>query len=147
MVTGEGPLSVSDHYSPAAEGLAATLSMAVETAWAPTVFPAPAEILLLVCPEHADTFGEAGWSRRDLQTFVAEHAARSAGQLRATGSKELGPRTPAAPDDEMMHKLTAPEQLLVAVVGGVAGRFSGVLGPWVGGDVGSRPVTRRVEPY
>ena len=144
-VTAEGPLSVSDHYSPTAEGLAATLSLAVQAAWAPTVYPAPAEILLLVCPEHADTFAADGWSKDDLRSFIARDAVRTAGALRATGSRELSPATLRADDETPMPKLLAPGQLLVVVVGGVAGRFSAVMGPWVGGGVGSMPVTRPVD--
>jgi hypothetical protein len=34
---------------------------------------------------------------------------------------------------------------MIIVAGGTAGRFSAVVPGWMGGEMGSRPVTRRIE--
>jgi hypothetical protein len=50
---------------------------------------------------------------------------------------------PAAP----VPKFAGPDRILLAYAGGDAGLFSMVFGGWVGGEIGSAPVTRSVEPW
>lgn len=65
VLAGEAPAGVSDHNSQTAEELAATLSLAVGNAMSPTMFPTPGGSLLLVlCSEHARSFGDVGWPGR-----------------------------------------------------------------------------------
>jgi hypothetical protein len=146
VLAGEGPAGVSDHYSQTAEQLAATLTSALQSAWADTWYPLGAETLLVVCPEHAATFGAAGWSKADLRDWIFAHARRRVGDLRAAASGERTPFVgPGADDDEELGKFLTPEEIVIVVAGGRAGRFSAVVGPWVGFGLGSTMVTRVVE--
>jgi hypothetical protein len=51
----------------------------------------------------------------------------------------------AAGPDELIPKFPSVEELLVVVAGGTAGRFSAVVPGWMGGEIGSRPITRAIE--
>jgi hypothetical protein len=146
LVGGEAPASVSDHYSSDAASLASTLSLAMGNAWAPTWYPIGATTLLLVCPEHARTFADEGWSKGDLRRFVLERAARSVADLRATGSGEATPFAVHATDPaQVLAKFTSIDQIVPVVAGGDGGRFSAVVGPWVGFGLGSSPVTEVID--
>jgi hypothetical protein len=119
VMVGEGPAGVADHTSEDAEGLATTLAAAMGNAQvpagSPAFYPVNSETMLILCPEHARTLGEAGWSKQDLREFVVAHG----------GGKHL-----------------SAEEIVVVVAGGDAGRFSAVVAPWAGWGLGSSPVTR-----
>lgn len=77
--------------------------------------------VLVVSPDHGRLFRSAGWSRARLAAALGESA--GGGVLGAGGRPEL----------------------LVVYAGGGAGLFSGALEGWVGGSVGSVPVTVEVR--
>lgn len=142
----ESPTGVSDHYSTDAEGVAITLAAAMGNAWAPTWYPIGTHTPLVVCPEHARTFADAGWSKADLRRAIFERCRRTAGELRATGSGELTPFARfAETDDTEIPKFLSEDEIVVVVAGGDAGRFSAVLPPWVGFGLGSTMITREVQ--
>jgi hypothetical protein len=146
VVAGEGPAGVSDHYSQTPEALAATLTGALQSAWADTWYPLAAETVLIVCPEHAATFGRAGWSKADLRDRIFADARRRVGDLAAATSGERTPLVARAENDDVeLGKFLSPEEIVIVVAGGLAGRFSAVIAPWVGFGLGSAPVTRTVE--
>ena len=142
VLAGEPPAPVNDHTSQTADELAATLALAVGNAMSPTTYPTPGgELLLILGTEHARTFGAAGWSRARLTEALVAGSRRRVGELQATGSGALTPQVAAATDpDEVVAKITA-EQLVIAVTGGDAGRFSAVVAPW---GRSSSMVTREV---
>ena len=122
VLVGEGPAGVADHTSEDAEGVATTLALAMGNAQVPAgsraFYPVNSETLLIVCPEHATTLGDAGWSKQDLREFIVANG----------GGKHLD-----------------ASEIIIAVAGGDAGRFSAVVAPWAGWGLGSTLVTRRVE--
>ncbi len=143
---GEAPAGVSDHSSRTADALATTLSLAMANAWSPTWFPIGTQTLLVLCPEHATTFGEAGWSKQRLRETIVERTTRSVGRLRSAGSGELTPEVMDATDpDRMIPKFASEREVVVVVAGADAGRFSAVIGPWVGFGLGSTMVTKEIE--
>jgi hypothetical protein len=117
LFSGESPFMVNDHLSRSASQL-------------------------------AGTFAAEGWSKAQLRAFLHETVRRPAGELVAgpdgaeTGRLKnlLDGRTPA----ERIPKFPSPEEIVVVVAGGTAGRFSAVVPGWMGGEMGSRPVTRRI---
>ena len=122
VMVGEGAAGVSDHTSQTAEGLATTLALGMGNAQVPAgsaaFYPVGAETLLILCPEHAATLAQAGWSKQDLREFVVANG----------GGKHL-----------------SVDEVVVVVAGGDAGRFSAVVAPWAGWGLGSSPVTRVVD--
>ncbi len=139
LLAADAPLSVSDHRSTTPEGLAATLAWAAAATWSPFWWPLDATSLFVIGGEHARLFGEAGWSKRDLREAIYEEARRPAGELRRG---ETTPLVEQAPDDQPVHKWTAPGKILIVAAGGEAGRFSAVLGPSLG--MGAAVITKEV---
>lgn len=145
VIASEGPSQVSDHFSQTPEGVANTLTQALQSVWAPTWYPVGADTVLVICPEHMQMLADAGWSKDDLRTWIFTHAQRSAGDIRASGSGEFNAfAAQAESDDTMIPKFLSPEEIIIVVAGGV-GRFSAVLGPWVGVGLGSSMCTRTID--
>jgi hypothetical protein len=72
------------------------------------------DAVLVVAPDHARVFHEAGWSRSQLLSALGDRLGRDASAV------------------------------LLVHAGGSAGLFSALLPGWVGGADGSQPVTRLI---
>jgi len=140
MFAGDAPLSVSEHRSRTPAGLAAALGWAAATLWSPNWWPLGSATLFVVCPEHADTLAADGWSKADVREAIWNAVQRPAGELR---HGETTDRVAAAPDDAPVPKWDSPDDIVLIVAGGEAGRFSAVFGPCVGMDW--KPVSREVQ--
>ena len=140
MFAGDAPLSISEHRSGTPEELAAALGWAAASIWAPNWWPIGAATLFVICPEHADTLAAGGWSKDDVRRAMFEAVHRPAGELR---HGEFTARVAAAADAEPIPKLDSPDDIVLIVAGGEAGRFSAVFGPCVGMDW--TPITREVR--
>ncbi|HET7049890.1 MAG TPA: redoxin domain-containing protein [Solirubrobacteraceae bacterium] len=125
----DAPLSISDHRSRSPEELARVLALAAAATWSPNWWPLDGTSLFIICPEHAQLFGEAGWSKQRLREEMFEAAHRPAHELRWG---ETTPLVQVAPDDRPISKWCSVEDILVVVAGGEAGRYSAVFGPCLG---------------
>jgi len=98
------------------------------------------EGLVVMGFEHADVVRAAGWSRRDVQTFLLQHCRRRVADLKRAG------RLPGEvlPGDETTwrHGFESPEDILIVCAGG-AGSWSAVLPGW--GKKWTRAITTRIE--
>jgi hypothetical protein len=107
------------------------------------------DALLVVGPEHARVFREAGWDRARVTDELQARSVAPVGDLArgadgiAEGIESSFITDPASP----VPKFAAPDRILLAHAGGDAGLFSMVYGGWVAGEIGSAPVTRSVEPW
>jgi hypothetical protein len=137
----DAPLSISDHRSRTPEDLAHVLGWAAATAWSTNWWPLEEPSVFVICPEHAEMFRGAGWTKQRLRRFMFEAVRRPAGQLRRG---ETTPAVHAAGDGDLVPKWASPEAIVLLVAGGEAGRYSAVLGPCTG--MGSQIVSREVEP-
>jgi hypothetical protein len=87
---------------------------------------------VVLSPEHARLFSDAGWSKADVKRFLYHHAVRTPAELAAAGKDALSSRTrwrlPAGhPDaipgsaadaaDGPVRMLTSPDAVLVVVAG------------------------------
>lgn len=136
----DAPLSISDHRSKTPEELAAVLGWAAAATWSPNWWPLGGISLFVICPEHAAMFATAGWSKTRLRREIFESVQRPAVELRWG---ETTPLVAHAPDDRPIHKWTGPDEIVIVVAGGEAGRFSAVFGPCTGMD--SEIVSREVR--
>lgn len=136
----DAPLSISDHRSRAPEELARVLGWAAAATWSPNWWPLGGTSVFVICPEHAQLFAQAGWSKRRLRNEIFEAVRRPAGELRWG---ETTPVVQRAADGEPIHKWERPEDIVLIVAGGEAGRYSAVLGPCLGMD--AQIVSRRVR--
>ncbi len=125
----DAPLSISDHRSLTPEELARVLGCAAAATWSPNWWPLGGSSLFVICPEHAQLFGEAGWSKQRLREEIFEAVRRPARELRWG---ETTPQVHAADDDQLIGKWDSPDDILLVVAGGEAGRYSAVFGPCLG---------------
>lgn len=137
LFAGAGVQPVVDQLSRTPESLARSLAAALRVNAHPKL-PLAWDAMLVVSPEHARVFGEAGWSRQRLLDELAGLLELDAADLaRGAGGIEEGlpgRRTGTIPKFR-------PGGLLVVRAGGTAGLFSAVVGGWVSGPGGSEPVT------
>jgi hypothetical protein len=94
-------------------------------------------------------FEEGGWTRRQLREQLFALTRRPAGELvRGFGGSPEGIDPQWVSDPDMpVQKFAAAERILIACAGGDAGLFSMVFGSWASGEIGSAPVTARVEDW
>ncbi len=99
------------------------------------------EALVVLAGEHTEVVRASGWSRRDVQRFLVEHARRRVADLKRAG------RLPGsvAPADEATwrHAFERPEDVLLVCAGGRAGSWSACLPGW--GTKWTRSVTVRID--
>jgi len=101
-----------------------------------------AEFFVILGPEHAATIAGAGWSRRDVQSFLYERARIPARVLRAAFDVvQQRPWIASLPDDDALPITDHPDNIKVLVAGG-AGKHSCVIPSWGM----TRSVTRPIEP-
>jgi hypothetical protein len=143
IYTGDGPMTISDHYSREPERIIDTLALAGSAIWSPSVFPIAAQTVFAICPEHAEAFRLAGWDRKTVAARIFEASQRPVASLKRG---EQSPILSAFPEDMLLAKWGTPDEIVLVVVGGEAGRFSSVLPPWVGYGLGSEMVTKPIGP-
>jgi hypothetical protein len=142
LLAADSPLSISDHRSTSPEQLAQCLGWAAASQWSTNWWPLAATSLFVICPEHARLFGDAGWTRADVREAIYAAVQRPARELAGFG--ETPPETLAADPDAHIAKWSRPEDILLIVAGGEAGRFSAVYGASLG--MGAAVISREVEP-
>lgn len=143
LFAGEGPRGLADQLSRTPESLARSMAWALEGVFHPKL-ALYADAALVVSPEHARVFREAGWSKKQLREELMELLTRpGTGLVRGAGGCAEGMPESLAGADIPKY---APDGLLIVHAGGGAGLFSAVIGGWVRGAIGSQPITREVKP-
>ena len=140
VIGSDAPLSISDHRSRTPEDLAYILAWAAASAWSTNWWPLAEPSVFVICPEHAQMFRDAGWTKQRLRQFMFE-AVRKPARLLRRG--ETTPVVHAADPGALVPKWASPEAIVLLVAGGEAGRYSAVLGPCTG--MGFQIVSREVE--
>ncbi len=145
VFAGEGPRLIVDQLSRDAESLARSLALGLEATTHPRLRIAMAA-LLVIGPEHARVFREAGWSKDQVRTRLLEAMTRSGREVTrgAGGIAEGLPLPPEAADQPIPKYL--PQNLHIVHAGGGAGLFSAVFGGWVTGAAGSQVVSQEIRP-
>jgi len=139
---GEGPHNVHDMESSEPEAILDKVASAMATMGHNNVVISQGEFFLALCPEHAATIASAGWSRRDVQSYVFQRARLPAGRVRAAfQSRAWEPWMHAVPDDDLLPVTAHPDHIRVFVCGG-AGKHSSVIPSWGM----TKSVTLPVEP-
>ena len=97
--------------------------------------------LLVLAGEHADVLRASGWSRRQAQQFLVEHARRTVADFKRAGRL---PGEAAAEDEATWRRVFEdPDDILIVFAGGRAGAWSAALPGW--GKKWSRSVTIPIE--
>ena len=141
LIGSDAPQNISDHRSRTPEDLAYILAWAAATAWSTNWWPLAEPSAFVICPEHAEMFRAAGWSKQQLREFMFDAVRKPAADLRRG---ETTPVVARADPADMIGKWASPESIVLLVAGGEAGRYSAVLGPCTG--MGAQIISREVEP-
>jgi len=149
LFSGEGPFTINDHLSRSPAQLAASIGWSAAGVWNHKSYPLYGHTLLVLGPEHARTIGAEGWTKQDVKRYLFETIRRPARELAPgpdgaeSGRLAIGdgPTDPARP----VPKFPSIDEIVIVVAGGTAGRFSAVVPGWMGGELGSRPVTRAID--
>jgi peroxiredoxin len=135
----DAPLSISDHRSMGPLELTRVLGEAAAATWSPNWWPLGGVSLFVICPEHARSFEQWGWSKQRVREEMFSVVSRSARSLRWG---ETTPLVNAADDDDLVRKWSSPDDIMLVVAGGEAGRYSAVFGPCLG--MNTEPISKEV---
>ena len=142
LFAGSGLQPLADQLSRTPESLARTFAACLQAVAHPKLVLAW-DALLVVSPEHARVFCEAGWSKERLRRELDGLLCRPGSELvRGAGGMAEGMPPGVAAGELSKFR---PGGLLIVHAGGTAGLFSAIIGGWVSGPVGSEPVTREVH--
>jgi len=102
-----------------------------------------ADAFLVISPEHARVFHDAGWSKAQVTVRLHELLTIDGAELVA-GVDGIAEGVPPALADKQIRKFRDGGLTLVRA-GGAAGMFSAIIAGWgASGRIGSSPVTRRI---
>ena len=141
VFAGEGPRCIVDQLARDADQLATTFAACLRTAHHPKLVIG-FDCLLVVGPEHARVFADAGWDRDRLLAELHRRLQLPGSEL-VRGAGDMAEGVPQWLAGETLGKFRA-DGLLLAYAGGGAGLFSAMIGGWANGVIGSQPVTRKV---
>ena len=145
-----GPALIVDQTSRTGGQLAGSLGLNLEAAHHVRSHRGT-DVLLVICPEHVDTFVRDGYTKADIRRRIQEVTARTPQELVKDAASGVGF------EPEMLAKMT-PEQrarkipkfdsesdIHIVVAGSDAGKFSAAFHGWARGAIGSVPVSRKIE--
>ena len=143
-----GLTEVSEHTARTGAGVLRTIAATLSMVWSWRRC-GRVDAVVVLCPEHAATVSSDGFTKSDVRDFLFEHTGvplrafdhegTEGTQLRDTYEEILIDGEPH------YRKFKDPSQIRIIVAGGTAGKFSAVMGGWVGGAGGSQIVTYPVK--
>ena len=142
LFAGEGPRCVVDQLSREPDSLARSLAAALQALHHPKLIMA-FDAILVMGPEHARVFADAGWGRDEIVAGISAHLQRPGSEL-VRGADGMAEGLPEAFGEVPSLPKFRDGGLMLTFAGGGAGLFSEIIGGWVNGDTGSKPVTRAV---
>ena len=141
LYAGEGPRGIIDQASRTPDSLARSFAGALRTVAHPKL-PLAFDAFVVVSPEHARVFHEAGWSKARLRDELLALLTMPGSEL-VRGADGCEEGVPEALAGASWPKFRA-DGLWFVHAGGTAGMFSAIIGGWINGETGSQPVTREV---
>jgi hypothetical protein len=141
LFAGEGPRAVVDQLSREPESLATSMAACLRTVHHPKL-PLGFDAILVVCPEHARVFAEAGWSRQRLDEELQARLQLPGHEI-IRGAGGMAEGVPERLADATLPKFR-PGGLLIVHAGGGAGLFSAIIAGWANGAMGSQPTTHEI---
>ncbi|MGH1493379.1 MAG: thioredoxin family protein [Acidimicrobiales bacterium] len=142
LFAGHGPTAIADQLSRNPESLARSMAASLRGEMN-TKLAMAFDAMLLVCPEHARIFAEAGWDKARLKAELDELLTMDADDM-IRGAKGIDEGLPEAFAGSKVPKFR-PGGLQIVHAGGDAGMFSAILGGWVAGAKGSEPTTLEIK--
>jgi hypothetical protein len=147
VYAGGAPTGFVDQLARDAKTLATSYGLALAAASHPK-HCFHGEIVVVVPPEHVDTFARDGWSKDQIRARIQEVTTRPLREwMQDDVCAEGVPREWAKNMDPDMPvpKFRSPDMITLVVAGGEAGKFGAYLQGWLSGPMGSSMVTRKIE--
>ncbi|MCK9520133.1 MAG: redoxin domain-containing protein [Dehalococcoidia bacterium] len=147
VYAGSAPVPIVDQLARDAKALATSYGLALQAMSHPKHYNT-GEVVVIVPPEHVDTFAKDGWTKEQIRARIQEVTMRPVRELvRDEFCAEGLP--PAAAEriglDTQIGKFRDPAEIALVVAGGEAGKFAAYLPNWVSGPMGSTMTTVRIE--
>lgn len=140
LFAGHGPSGAVDQTSRTPEDLIRSLAGRLIATGHPDQ---PSEAMLVMTPEHQRVFAEAGWSKQkfrdELDPLLMLNPETAQSGIRGSGGAG------GSGGGKALRKFR-PNSLLIVRAGGSAGAFSAIIEGWIGGRIGSEPITRAIKP-
>lgn len=142
LFAADGVQGVFDQLSREPESLAKTFARCLRSVAHPKMAMS-ADAFLVVSPEHARVFREAGWDKAKVKEEIGRHL-MLAGKELIRGADGIAEGLPKHLTDATIPKFR-PGGLNLVHAGGTAGLFSAIIGGWLAtGQMGSSPVTKEI---
>ena len=142
LFAGEGPRGVVDQLSRDPESLSRSFAECLRTVQHPKL-PIVFDAILVIGPEHARVFREAGWSKAQLRDRLHELTMLEGADI-VRGARGITEGVPEHLRDVQLPKFR-PDGIIIVHAGGGAGLFSTIIAGWANGATGSQPTTREVH--
>jgi thiol-disulfide isomerase/thioredoxin len=147
VFAGSAPCPIIDQLARGAGALATSYGLALAAVSHPKHY-GYGEIILVVPPEHVDTFARESFTKDLLRERIQAASRRAVRDL--VGDERCAEGLPRGVAeglglDRLLPKFRAKEMITLVVAGGEAGKFAAYLPGWVSGPGGSTMVTRRIE--
>jgi hypothetical protein len=109
--------------------------------------PGIQQVVLVICPEHAEHFTRAGWKKDQVGQYLFETARKPSSEWASAGLPSgvaQESRGNSKNENEIVSALKSPDAAVPIVVGGQGGAWSAVIPTWSLGAK-SKAVTRAVR--
>ena len=130
------PITVNNGYGHTGESILASIADTLKSASFAWRFPA--QWVLVFGPEHAITLSDDGWTRRNIQDYMIENAARPQSELIRLGVVQ-GPARDGY-DQIIRHCSKEADDIWITLGGGTGGRNSAIID-----TTGYQIRTRKIE--
>jgi len=145
-----GPTLMVDQTSRNGSQLAGSLGQCIESLHHPRAHNA-GDALIVVAPEHVDTFARDGYTKDSIRARIQEVTATPMRDLAMDEVSGVGipqDKIAAMSEEQLAHKapkFASTDNIHIVVAGGDAGKFSAAFHGWVTGPMGSVVVSRKIE--
>ncbi|HEU5140121.1 MAG TPA: hypothetical protein VFT51_09110 [Bacillales bacterium] len=141
VIAAEGPNQIQNHSATEPEGILMTLADRM-SAVGTFNMTKNQQFTVVLCPEHYRTCYAKGWDKQRVKEFLFKHARRSVADMKRYGI------LPGKITDEdyknMNWAVPSPDDILLIVAGGEAGRFSACIPGW-GTKEQTQAITRSIK--
>jgi hypothetical protein len=141
---GHGPHEIVDQASRDAASLASSFAAQLRAVGHPKLMGF-LDALVVVAPEHARVFTDAGWNKTRLRTELTERLTFD-GEDVVRGAGGIAEGVPPHRVQPRMTKFR-PDGLWFVHAGGTAGMFGGIISGWSGGPRGSQMATVSIDNW
>lgn len=147
VFAGGAPTGFVDQLSRGAASLANSYGLELAAAAHPKQYNY-GEIVVVVPPEHVDTFAKDGWTKAQVREQIQKATLRRVCDLMQSEECAEGLARAQAEKiglDALLPKFRTNENIKLVVAGGEAGKFGVYIQGWVSGPMGSIMTSRRIE--